>query len=95
MLLEVQEGYLKLLFFLSQANMTQAESPGLDLDLHNALVNMSREMLTAAQSVLRPTPMPGRNHYLFTLKDIAKCFQVQYSETQSYGKTNSYKSNLS
>lgn len=58
-----------------EANMTQQESPGLDLDLHNALVNMSRDMLTAAQNVLRPTPMPGRCHYLFTLKDISKCFQ--------------------
>ncbi|XP_076466964.1 uncharacterized protein LOC143298129 [Babylonia areolata] len=58
-----------------EANMTQQESPGLDLDLHNALVNMSCDMLTAAQSVLRPTPMPGRYHYLFTLKDISKCFQ--------------------
>ena len=62
--------------------MTQQESPGLDLDLHNALVNMSCDMLMAAQSVLRPTPMPGRHHYLFTLKDISKCFQVSQGQVK-------------
>ncbi|XP_025098007.1 LOW QUALITY PROTEIN: dynein gamma chain, flagellar outer arm-like [Pomacea canaliculata] len=58
-----------------EANMTQHESPGLDLDLHNALVRMSCDMLLAVQSVLKPTPVSGRHHYLFTLKDISKCFQ--------------------
>ena len=59
-----------------QANMTSQDAPGLDLDLHNALVSVSCDMLTSIQSVLRPTPMDGRHHYLFTLKDITKCFQV-------------------
>ena len=73
-------------FFFFQANMTQQESPGLDLDLHNALVNMSCDMLMAAQSVLRPTPMPGRHHYLFTLKDISKCFQVSQGQVKVKSK---------
>ncbi|XP_035829673.1 dynein heavy chain 5, axonemal isoform X2 [Aplysia californica] len=58
-----------------EANMTAGDAPGLDLDLHNALVSVSCDMLVSIQSVLRPTPMDGRHHYLFTLKDITKCFQ--------------------
>ncbi|KAK6187606.1 hypothetical protein SNE40_005595 [Patella caerulea] len=58
-----------------EANMTDQDTPGLDLDLHNGLVQASCELLSEIQSVLRPTPMPGRHHYLFTLKDITKCFQ--------------------
>ncbi|ESO89151.1 hypothetical protein LOTGIDRAFT_229063 [Lottia gigantea] len=57
------------------SNMTDQDATGLDLDLHNGLVQASCELLTEIQSVLRPTPMPGRYHYLFTLKDITKCFQ--------------------
>ncbi|GFN75495.1 dynein beta chain, ciliary [Plakobranchus ocellatus] len=58
-----------------EANMTSQDAPGLDLDLHNALVSVSCDLLTSIQSVLRPTPMDGRHHYLFTLRDITKCFQ--------------------
>ncbi|XP_041355189.1 dynein gamma chain, flagellar outer arm-like isoform X3 [Gigantopelta aegis] len=58
-----------------ETNMTDQDAPGLDIDLHNNIVAASCKILTALQSVLRPTPMPGRYHYLFTLKDLAKCFQ--------------------
>ncbi|CAL1527205.1 unnamed protein product [Lymnaea stagnalis] len=58
-----------------KVNMTKGETTGLDLDLHNALVSASCEMLISIQNVLRLTPMEGRDHYLFTLKDITKCFQ--------------------
>lgn len=50
--------------------------PGLEIDVHNALVQASCKMLAAVKHVLRPTSMPGRKHYLFTLKDIVTCFQV-------------------
>ena len=59
-----------------QSMMTQSDSPGLEIDLHKAIVSMSCDLLTAVQSVLRPSPLPGRQHYLFTLNDITKCFQV-------------------
>ena len=59
-----------------EVNMTEGERPGLDIDLHNAIVRASCEILTAVQNVLKPSPMPGRRHYLFTLKDITTCFQV-------------------
>ncbi|KAL5009692.1 hypothetical protein ScPMuIL_011997 [Solemya velum] len=58
-----------------EANVTDNEKPGLEIDLHNHIVRASCDLLSALQDVLRPTPMPGRYHYLFTLKDITQCFQ--------------------
>ena len=63
-------------FNLFQANMLYDNHPGLEIDVHNTLVQASCKLLTAVRQVLRPTPMPGRTHYLFTLKDIVTCFQV-------------------
>lgn len=65
-----------ILIFTPQVNMTDGDRPGLDIDLHNGLVKASCELLKALQNVLRPSPMHGRRHYLFTLKDITTCFQV-------------------
>ena len=59
-----------------QANVTDNDKPGLEIDLHNQIVKASCQVLTAVQTVLRPTPLPGRYHYLFTLKDLTTCFQV-------------------
>ncbi len=53
--------------------------PSLEIEVHNTLVQASCKMLTAVRQVLRPTPMPGRTHYLFTLKDIVTCFQASTS----------------
>ena len=58
------------------ATMVQGDHQSLDIELHNALVQASGRMLSAAKSVLKPSPMPGRRHYLFTLRDIVTCFQV-------------------
>ena len=68
---------LEIYIFLIQVNMTDGDRPGLDIDLHNGLVKASCELLKALQNVLRPSPMHGRRHYLFTLKDITTCFQVK------------------
>ena len=59
-----------------QANMLYEDKPALDIDLHNAIVQASCTLLAALKSVLMPSLMPGRTHYLFTLKDIATCFHV-------------------
>ncbi|XP_052089132.1 uncharacterized protein LOC127725852 isoform X10 [Mytilus californianus] len=56
-------------------NMTDGDRPGLDIELHNHLVKASCDMLKAVQDVLKSTAMPGRKHYLYTLKDITTCFQ--------------------
>ena len=56
--------------------MTDNDKPGLEIELHNTVVKASCQILTAVQNVLRPTPLPGRHHYLFTLKDLTTAFQV-------------------
>ncbi|KAK6987321.1 dynein heavy chain 5 axonemal, partial [Biomphalaria glabrata] len=58
-----------------KGNMTKGNGAELEHDLHNILVSASCEMLTSLQNVLHQSPMEGRYHYLFTLKDITKCFQ--------------------
>jgi hypothetical protein len=63
---------------LCQANVTDNDKPGLEIDLHNNIVKASCQILQALQNVLRPTPLPGRYHYLFTLKDLTTCYQVSY-----------------
>lgn len=74
--------------FFPQVNMTDGDRPGLDIDLHNGLVKASCELLKALQNVLRPSPMHGRRHYLFTLKDITTCFQVNISTLGIYQDVN-------
>ena len=56
--------------------MYHGEHPGLDIEVHNTVVQASCSLLSAVRSVLPCSPMPGRNHYLFTLRDIVTCFQV-------------------
>ncbi|XP_077977225.1 dynein axonemal heavy chain 8-like isoform X3 [Glandiceps talaboti] len=58
-----------------EANMTKNDAPGLVQELHESIVKASCKMLTTVQDVLRPTPMMGRYHYLFTLKDLTVAFQ--------------------
>ncbi|KAL4232681.1 hypothetical protein ACF0H5_007369 [Mactra antiquata] len=58
-----------------EANVTDNDKPGLEIDLHNNIVKASCQILQALQAVLRPTPIPGRYHYLFTLKDLTTCYQ--------------------
>ncbi|XP_041462850.1 dynein heavy chain 8, axonemal-like [Lytechinus variegatus] len=56
-------------------NMTKHNGQSLAQELQDAIVNASCKLLTSVQNVLRPTPMPGRYHYMFTLRDISKTFQ--------------------
>ncbi|XP_030850579.1 dynein heavy chain 8, axonemal isoform X3 [Strongylocentrotus purpuratus] len=56
-------------------NMTKHNGQSLAQELQDAIVNASCKLLTSVQKVLRPTPMPGRYHYMFTLRDISKTFQ--------------------
>jgi hypothetical protein len=69
---------------LFQSNMSMNDGSSLDIDLHNALTKASCQLLTNVQKVLRMTPMPGRRHYLFTLKDITTCFQVMNRSTYKH-----------
>ena len=57
-------------------NMTKHNGQSLAQELQDAIVNASCKLLTSVQNVLRPTPMAGRHHYMFTLRDLSKAFQV-------------------
>ncbi|XP_033113255.1 dynein heavy chain 5, axonemal-like isoform X2 [Anneissia japonica] len=56
-------------------NMTKNNQQSLAQELHDCIVDASCQLLTSVQNVLRPSPMPGRHHYIFTLRDITKAFQ--------------------
>ncbi|XP_071801693.1 uncharacterized protein [Asterias amurensis] len=63
-------------------NMHKNNGQSLAQELHESIVNASCQLLTKVQSVLRPSMMPGRYHYMFTLRDLTKAFQclVRLSE---------------
>ncbi|XP_064629693.1 uncharacterized protein LOC135488785 isoform X2 [Lineus longissimus] len=69
------EGLKTIVNGILESNMSMNDGSSLDIDLHNALTKASCQLLSNVQKVLRMTPMPGRRHYLFTLKDITTCFQ--------------------
>ncbi|XP_023932047.1 dynein heavy chain 5, axonemal-like isoform X1 [Lingula anatina] len=71
----VKDGLQRIVNGVLEGNMTAGDKPALEQELHNSIVTASCKTLTAVQDVLRPTPMPGRYHYLFTLKDLITCFQ--------------------
>ncbi|XP_071504103.1 dynein axonemal heavy chain 5-like [Diadema antillarum] len=56
-------------------NMTKHNGQSLAQELQDGIVNASCKLLTTVQKVLRPTPMVGRHHYMFTLRDLSKAFQ--------------------
>ncbi|XP_070568705.1 dynein axonemal heavy chain 5-like isoform X4 [Ptychodera flava] len=58
-----------------EGNMTRNDTTGLVQELHEAIVKASCKILATVQDVLRPTPMIGRYHYMFTLKDLTVAFQ--------------------
>ena len=73
-----------LLFWLSfivlfvKANMAQNQGMGLPQEFHEQIVMASCMLLNSLQDVLRPSPTPGRCHYLFNLREITRVFQVAY-----------------
>ena len=60
-------------------NMHKNNGQSLAQELHEAIVAASCQLLTSVQAVLRPSMMPGRHHYMFTLRDLTKAFQVKIS----------------
>ena len=57
-------------------NMTKNNAQSLAQELHDSIVNASCQLLTSVKKVLRPSPVPGKHHYMFTLRDLTKAFQV-------------------
>ena len=58
--------------------MAQNQGMGLPQEFHEQIVMASCMLLNSLQDVLRPSPTPGRCHYLFNLREITRVFQVAY-----------------
>ncbi|XP_069461306.1 uncharacterized protein [Ambystoma mexicanum] len=63
------------IFSILEANMGDKEGLPLAEELHGVLVKASCQLLEAVKKALLPSPTPGRQHYLFSLRDINKAFQ--------------------
>lgn len=61
-----------------EASMLYNEKAGIDVDLHNAIIEASVNLLEMVIDVLRPCPTPGRQHYLFNMKSIIVILQVTF-----------------
>ena len=72
------------MFFHFQSQMLANDQPGIEVELHNQIVKASCQLLKSAGEVLRLSPMPGRRHYIFNLKDLASCFQVIIARKVSF-----------
>ncbi|XP_041109797.1 dynein heavy chain 8, axonemal-like [Polyodon spathula] len=57
------------------ANMMKNDGQQLEGNLHNALVSASCSILESIKTSLRPSTDQGRQHYLFSLREIARVFQ--------------------
>ena len=71
------EGLKNVVHCVLEAHMTQNDSPGLVIDLHNAIVQASCRLLQLTQRTLKAADMPGREYYAFSLRDINNCFMVR------------------
>ncbi|XP_029452717.1 dynein gamma chain, flagellar outer arm-like [Rhinatrema bivittatum] len=65
----------QVIFSVLEANMGDKDGLPLAEELHTALVRASCRLLKAVKKVLIPSGTPGRQHYLFSLRDINKAFQ--------------------
>ncbi|XP_051780690.1 uncharacterized protein LOC114649411 [Erpetoichthys calabaricus] len=65
----------QVLFSVLQANMEKNNAQQLDNNLHAALVSASCNLLESIKSCLCRSTSPGRQHYQFCLREIAKTFQ--------------------
>ncbi|KAJ1151043.1 hypothetical protein NDU88_003830 [Pleurodeles waltl] len=63
------------IFSILEANMGDKEGLPLAEELHVSLVQASCQLVASVKKTLLPSPTPGRQHYLFSLRDINKAFQ--------------------
>ncbi|XP_073531710.1 dynein axonemal heavy chain 5-like [Phyllobates terribilis] len=65
----------KVIFSVLEANMGDKDGLSLQDDLHLSLVKASCHLLESVKKVLVISSTPGRQHYLFSLREITKVFQ--------------------
>ncbi|XP_077137822.1 dynein axonemal heavy chain 5-like [Ranitomeya variabilis] len=65
----------KVIFSVLEANMGDKDGLSLQEDLHLSLAKASCHLLESVKKVLVISSTPGRQHYLFSLREITKVFQ--------------------
>jgi len=58
-----------------EASLAHSFDNSIDSELHTALIDASIKLLKLINDVLRPCPMPGRQHFLFNMKTIITILQ--------------------
>lgn len=71
----LEESLFTIVTSVLEANMAQNQGMGLPQEFHEQIVMASCMLLNSLQDVLRPSPTPGRCHYLFNLREITRVFQ--------------------
>ena len=56
--------------------MSHNQGMGLQQELHEQITEATCSLIESVQSALRASPTPGRLHYHFNLRDVARVFQV-------------------
>ena len=56
--------------------MVYTEKMNIDSDLHALVIEASVSLLEIIVDVLKPCPTPGRQHYLFNMKNVITILQV-------------------
>ncbi|KAM4694307.1 uncharacterized protein O3C94_004765 [Discoglossus pictus] len=65
----------QVIFSILEANMGDKEGLPLQEELHLCLVRASCHLLELVKKALAPSSTPGRQHYMFSLREISKTFQ--------------------
>ncbi|XP_073445808.1 uncharacterized protein [Dendrobates tinctorius] len=65
----------KVIFSVLEANMGDKDGLSLQEDLNLSLAKASCHLLESVKKVFVISPTPGRQHYLFSLREITKVFQ--------------------
>lgn len=56
--------------------MSHNQGMGLPQELHEQISEATCSLIESVQDALRASPTPGRLHYRFNLRDVARVFQV-------------------
>ena len=59
--------------------MSHNQGMGLPQELHEQITEATCCLIESVQDALRASPTPGRLHYHFNLRDVARVFQVVMS----------------
>ncbi len=64
--------------------MSHNQGMGLQQELHEQITEATCSLIESVQAALRASPTPGRLHYHFNLRDVARVFQVNIVGSGKY-----------